>query len=139
MTILQQTKFASQKNPRLESNGSRRYPLRIQRNHLSNHFRRTDPRYDRRLEVQVLSEGKTVIATSQNISLGGMLVEATEALPERTPVLVRFSVSTQAESIEVTGEIRWAATAQGGSVEMGIRFNGLRAREVWALNRLFQS
>jgi len=86
-----------------------------------------------------LSEGKTVIATSQNISLGGMLVEATEALPERTPVLVRFSVSTQAESIEVTGEIRWAATAQGGSVEMGIRFNGLRAREVWALNRLFQS
>jgi c-di-GMP-binding flagellar brake protein YcgR len=106
---------------------------------LSNHFRRTDPRYDRRLQIEVLSEGKTLIAASQNISLGGMLVEATEALPERTAVRVRFSVSTQAEPIEVTGEIRWARTSQDGSVEMGIRFNGLRAREVWALNRLFQS
>jgi len=86
-----------------------------------------------------MTDDKTVVASTQNISLGGMLIQASEGLPERAAVRVRFSVTTQAEPIEVTGEIRWAEASQGGSVAMGVRFNGLRAREVWALNRFFQS
>jgi hypothetical protein len=61
---------------------------------LAEQFRRTDPRYERRLEVEMTADGNRHLGHSRNISLGGMFV---------------------------------------------IRFHGLRARDVWALNRFFQS
>ncbi len=104
------------------------------------HFRRTDPRYDRRLEIEILLDGKKHIATSKNLSLGGLFVEIAEPLPVQTTVQVRFRVPTQPEPIDVTGEVRWVERAQPGSpAGMGIRFAGLRARDVWALNRFFES
>ena len=107
-------------------------------NRLPGHFRRTDPRYDRKLEVEILAGETRLAASTRNISLGGMLVETTSPLAVRTAVVVRFRIPTQAEMVEVAGEVRWLepGTHVGG---MGIRFHGLRAREVWALNRFFQS
>ncbi len=102
------------------------------------HFRRSDPRYDRRVDVEIISDGQQIQAVSQNLSLGGMFVETTELLVEETPVRVRFHIPTQPEPVEVAGEVRWVYRAEKGS-GMGIRFHGLRAREVWALNRFFQS
>jgi Tfp pilus assembly protein PilZ len=67
-------------------------------------------------------------------------VETKETLPLQTQLQIRFKIPTQPESIEVTGEVRWVEP--GGPEQpsgMGIRFQGLRAREVWALNRFFQS
>lgn len=105
------------------------------------HFRRTDPRYDRRVDVQISSDGQQIHAVSLNLSLGGMFVETSELLSEQTPVQVRFKVPTQPEPVEVTGEVRWIERGggQGHRAGMGIRFHGLRAREVWALNRFFQT
>jgi Tfp pilus assembly protein PilZ len=52
---------------------------------------------------------------------------------------VRFQIPTQPEPIEVSGEVRWVEPGAAGQPSgMGIRFQGLRAREVWALNRFFQ-
>ena len=79
-------------------------------------------------------------AVTRNISLGGMFIEAREALALSTAITVRFKVPTQPEPIEVSGEVRWVENNIGeGLSGMGVRFSGLRAREVWALNRFFQS
>lgn len=106
---------------------------------MSDQFRRTDPRYARRLEVQLVSGDQSRTAMTGNISLGGLFVETTETLPLQTRVQIRFRIPTQPEPIEVSGEVRWVDP--GGPDQpagLGIRFQGLRAREVWALNRFFQ-
>jgi uncharacterized protein (TIGR02266 family) len=103
------------------------------------HFRRTDPRYLRRIEVEIAAGDQKRTATTRNISLGGLFLETAEPFPLQTRLQIRFSIPTQPEPIEVTGEVRWIE--QGSSDQpagMGIRFQGLRAREVWALNRFFQ-
>jgi uncharacterized protein (TIGR02266 family) len=107
---------------------------------LAEQFRRTDPRYERRLEVEMTADGNRHVGHSRNISLGGMFVETTDLLPVQTTIQVRFRVPTQPEPIDVTGEIRWVEAGGPGQMSgMGIRFHGLRARDVWALNRFFQS
>jgi uncharacterized protein (TIGR02266 family) len=107
---------------------------------LVDQFRRTDPRYERRLEVEIVAEGRRQVGHSRNISLGGMFVETPEALAMQTTIQVRFRVPTQPEPIDVTGEVRWVEKGSAGTpAGMGIRFHGLRARDVWALNRFFQS
>lgn len=107
---------------------------------LVEHFRRTDPRYDRRVEVEIRAGSKQITAKSRNLSLGGMFAETEEPLPVQTPVEIRFRIPTQPEPVDVAGEVRWIEAAKPGVPGgMGIRFQGLRARDVWALNRFFQS
>jgi uncharacterized protein (TIGR02266 family) len=107
---------------------------------VADQFRRTDPRYERQLEVEILVDGKRHVVISKNLSLGGMFVETAQPLPVQTTIQVRFRVPTQPEPIDVTGEVRWIERTEPGVVAgMGIRFHGLRARDVWALNRLFQT
>jgi uncharacterized protein (TIGR02266 family) len=107
---------------------------------LVEHFRRTDPRYDRRVDVEITADGQEIHAVSLNVSLGGMFVETNHLLNEQTPVQVRFRVPTQPEPIEVAGEVRWIERREADHLSgMGIRFHGLRARDVWALNRFFQT
>jgi len=107
---------------------------------VADNFRRTDPRYARRLEVEIVAGDQKRAATTVNISLGGLFVEIGEAFPNQTQLQVRFKIPTQPEPIEVSGEVRWVEPGSPGeSYGMGIRFHGLRAREVWALNRFFQS
>lgn len=106
---------------------------------MSDYFRRTDPRYARRLDVELTAGTRTHTATTGNISLGGVFIETQETFPLHSRLQIRFRIPTQPEPIEVTGEVRWLEP--GGPSQaagMGIRFQGLRAREVWALNRFFQ-
>jgi uncharacterized protein (TIGR02266 family) len=92
------------------------------------------------LEVEMTADGTRRTGHSRNISLGGMFVETTELLPVQTTIQVRFRVPTQPEPIDVTGEVRWVESGGTGQpAGIGIRFHGLRARDVWALNRFFQS
>ena len=103
------------------------------------HFRRTDPRYDRQVDVEIKAGSKQLAGRTRNVSLGGMFVELDLPPPVETSIEVRFRVPTQPEAIEVTGEIRWSEPAAGErKAGIGIRFHGLRARDVWALNRFFQ-
>ena len=89
--------------------------------------------------MEITADGKRHVGHSRNISLGGMFVETGEALPVQTTIQVRFRVPTQPEPIDVTGEIRWVEPGATGQLSgMGVRFHGLRARDVWALNRFFQ-
>jgi uncharacterized protein (TIGR02266 family) len=106
---------------------------------VSDHFRRTDPRYARRLDVEIIAGNRTLTATTGNISLGGVFIETTETFPLQSRLQIRFRIPTQPEPIEVAGEVRWLEPGgPGQAAGMGVRFQGLRAREVWALNRFFQ-
>jgi uncharacterized protein (TIGR02266 family) len=106
---------------------------------VSDHFRRTDPRYARRLDVEIITGDRTLSATTGNISLGGVFLETTEVFPLQSRLQIRFRIPTQPEPIEVIGEVRWIDPGGANQVAgVGVRFQGLRAREVWALNRFFQ-
>ncbi|HEY7374807.1 MAG TPA: PilZ domain-containing protein [Polyangia bacterium] len=107
---------------------------------MAEHFRRIDPRYDRQLEIEVLFEGKKQISQTRNISLGGLYLVSATPLPIGTTVQLRFQLPTQPEPVEVAGDVRWVVKQGAGDQSgIGIRFQGLRARDVWALNRFFQS
>ena len=68
-----------------------------------------------------------------NLSLGGALVTANTKYPMGRRVVVSFHVPTMAEAIEVGGTVRWS-NVEG----VGVQFDGLRARDVWALNEYFK-
>jgi Tfp pilus assembly protein PilZ len=107
---------------------------------LSENFRRIDPRYDRQLNVELTVEGTEHICRSRNMSLGGMHLECSAALPIGAAVNLRFQIPTQPELVEVGGDVRWVVSVPGSDqLGIGVRFHGLRARDVWALNRFFQS
>ena len=116
-----------------------RYPRRA-RGTLAEHFRRIDPRYDRQLSVEISWDGEEQIGRSRNVSLGGMYLEGRKPLPIGVSVTLRFHIPTQPEAVEVSGDVRWVVTSPTSpEVGIGIRFQGLRARDVWALNRFFQT
>jgi hypothetical protein len=48
-------------------------------------------------------------------------------------VRISFHVPTMQDPIEVGGTVRWS-NADG----VGVQFDGLRARDVWALNEYFK-
>jgi Tfp pilus assembly protein PilZ len=68
-----------------------------------------------------------------NLSLGGALVAAESKLAMGKRVQISFSVPTTPEPIDVAATVRWS---DGSGT--GLQFDGLRAREVWALNKFFE-
>jgi uncharacterized protein (TIGR02266 family) len=100
--------------------------------------RRSDRRYDRRVPIDFSHEGSSFSAHTRNISLGGVFIETDQTLPFGAKVALRFKVPTQSEMIEVEGQVRWLEMDEGKLRGLGIRFEGLRARDVWALNKFFE-
>lgn len=95
--------------------------------------KRSQQRYDRRLEIEIALADRKIAAHTKNISLGGVLIESVERPTLGSRVQLRFRVPTQKEVIEVGGAVRWS-DAQG----FGVQFDGLRARDVWALGKYFE-
>ena len=95
--------------------------------------RRTSTRHDVSFSATITISGTQRHAKLINLSLGGALVETgtTHALGER--MQIAFGVPTADEPIEVGATVRWA---DGNGV--GLQFDGLRARDVWALNEYFK-
>jgi hypothetical protein len=72
-------------------------------------------------------------ATLVNISLGGVLV-ASNAKPAMGQLVhLSFKVPTLEHVIEISSIVRWS-----DSNGVGLQFDGLRARDVWALNEYFK-
>jgi uncharacterized protein (TIGR02266 family) len=100
--------------------------------------RRADRRYDRRVAVDFRYEGALQAGQSRNLSLQGMFLETDLPLPYGARIELSFRVPTQREPIEVAAQVRWSAAADDpGGRGVGLRFEGLRARDVWALNKFF--
>jgi PilZ domain len=90
-------------------------------------------RYEIAIPIEIKLESGPFTATTKNLSLGGAFIASERVLAFGTRVTLRFKVPTQVEVIEVGGTIRWNA---GGG--FGVMFDGLRAHDVYALNKLFE-
>ena len=99
-------------------------------------YRRADRRYDRQVAIDFVYEGQSFSARTRNISLGGVFIETDAKLPWGARLRLRLRVPTAGEPIETEGQVRWCE-AGDEHAGVGVRFDGLRAREVWALNRFF--
>ena len=86
-----------------------------------------------------MADGKKYTSRTVNISLGGIFLDMTAPLELGATVQLRFQLPTQPEPVEVAGDVRWVVKKDTAHQGIGIRFQGLRARDVWALNQFFQS
>lgn len=88
-------------------------------------------RFDLVLPLVLVHGSDEIAATSRNISLGGMLIEGTTALPFGTAVKIRIHLPAMKDPSEIPATIRWV---RDGAI--GVQFGSLRAKETWALNQL---
>ena len=95
--------------------------------------RRTSTRHAVSLVAKIAIDGATRPCTVVNLSLGGAQIAAGTRLAMGQRVQVTFNVPTMAEAIEIGGTVRWSDDAS-----VGVQFDGLRARDVWALNKYFE-
>jgi hypothetical protein len=91
---------------------------------------RSSTRHAVSLAITIRVGSRTIETRTTNLSLGGVCVALEEKLPIGANVRIVFSVPTH--TIEIDGDVRWS-----GDSETGVQFGGLRARDVWELNRYF--
>ncbi|MFO7564569.1 MAG: PilZ domain-containing protein [Enhygromyxa sp.] len=98
--------------------------------------RRDNQRFEVEVVVQIHHESGVVDWPSEDISAGGMRLRVVGDPPKIGERLkVSFRLPLLAAPIEAEGEVRWVD--RGSPAVCGIQFStGLRAREVWAINRL---
>ena len=68
-----------------------------------------------------------------NLSIGGALIRRPR-LPLGVRVEVGFRVPTLDDNISTGAVVRWSTDD-----EVGVQFDGLRPRDVWALSKFFES
>lgn len=96
--------------------------------------RRTSTRHDVSLAATLTHDGNARPATVMNLSLGGALVNAGQKYPMGQRVQISFTVPTLEHPIEIGATVRWS-----DAKATGLQFDGLRARDVWGLNKFFES
>ena len=95
--------------------------------------RRTSTRHEVSIPAQLTVDGAPRTCTMLNLSLGGALVDSKQKHTLGQRLQISFKVPTMGEPIEIGATVRWS-DAKG----IGIQFDGLRARDVWALNEYFK-
>jgi Tfp pilus assembly protein PilZ len=95
--------------------------------------RRIQTRHDVSMAVTLTVDGTPNDCKMMNISLGGAQIAAGRKYAMGQRVQLAFHVPTMDEAIVVGGTVRWS-NAEG----VGVQFDGLRARDVWALNEYFK-
>jgi hypothetical protein len=95
--------------------------------------RRTSSRYAVSIAANLKTDGQQRVCNVHNLSLGGALFSGSPKLPMGQRVELSFKVPTMDEAIEIGGVVRWS-----DEKATGIQFDGLRARDVWALNKFFE-
>ena len=96
--------------------------------------RRQNQRFDVNLPVAVKHGDKALTARALNASLGGLFIEL--ALEDKLPLGARLHVRFEVvgHAVESDAVVRWH-----GDRGLGVQFDGLRARDVWALEKFFKS
>jgi hypothetical protein len=94
--------------------------------------RRSSTRHSVSIPTKLTVDGAATESTMINLSLGGALIAGVKlAMGKRLQVL--FDIPTAEASIDIGATVRWADDAG-----IGVQFDGLRARDVWALNEYFK-
>jgi hypothetical protein len=95
---------------------------------------RSSKRYPVALEVEYRRGDVRGRARALNLSMGGMLLDVDAKLDAGDKLQLQFHIPGQKEPVETEATVRW----QDGA-GTGLQFDGLRARDVWALGRYFES
>lgn len=95
--------------------------------------RRTSTRHAVSLAATLTVNAEPRPVTVMNLSLGGALIAAGMKLAMGERVSISFAIPTQVDPVEVGATVRWS-----DSNGTGLQFDGLRARDVWALNKYFE-
>ena len=95
--------------------------------------RRTRNRHDVSIPAKLIIDGTSNDCTMLNLSLGGTLVASNSKFTMGQRVRIEFVVPHVNHAIEVGGIVRWSNTDG-----VGLQFDSLRARDVWALNEYFK-
>jgi c-di-GMP-binding flagellar brake protein YcgR len=95
---------------------------------------RRTTRYRLAASITVKLAERTLEGQTLDLSLGGIRIALDERLAMGTKASLSFRVPGHADPIEVDGEVRWSSDS-----ETGFQFGSLRARDVWELNRYFES
>jgi hypothetical protein len=96
--------------------------------------RRSSTRHDVDISGRIQSGTAPEPCQVRNLSMGGAFVSMGRKLPMGNRVTLWFRVPNLENEIEAAGTVRWA-TDEG----IGVQFDGLRARETWALGKYFES
>ena len=95
--------------------------------------RRIQHRHIVSLSAKLNIDGTSSDCTMLNLSLGGALLAANARYPMGQRLRIEFTVPAPHHAIEVGATVRWS-----NSDGVGVQFDGLRARDVWALNEFFK-
>ncbi len=95
--------------------------------------RRSSTRHTVSLDAVIVLERNASACTIKNLSLGGAMLAPGIELSTGERVQITFTVTSMREPITVGALVRWH-DAQG----TGLQFDGLRALDVWALNKYFE-
>jgi len=95
--------------------------------------RRTSTRHTVSILTKVVIDGTARDATMVNLSLGGALVVTGMKHAMGSRMNISFRIPTMEEPIDIGSTVRWA-----DEHGIGLQFDGLRARDVWALNEYFK-
>jgi hypothetical protein len=95
--------------------------------------RRIQTRHAVSIPATITVNGTPSNCTMLNLSPGGALLAAGAKYAMGQRVQITFYVPTMPEVIDVGAIVRWS-NAEG----VGVQFDGLRARDVWALNEYFK-
>ncbi len=101
--------------------------------------RRSDRRFDRRLVVEFTHGGTAYPVETRNISLGGVFVATEMTLPYGTKVSLKMKLPDMVEPIVVDSHVRWIENEGGKQVGLGLRFEALRAKDIWALSKYLEA
>ena len=94
---------------------------------------RSSQRFDVQIDIEITVGDQQHRSKTRNLSLGGAFVDAEVKPAFNSRVMLRFNIPNQREAIQVGGVVRWVDP--GG---FGVQFDGLRARDVWALGKYFE-
>ena len=95
--------------------------------------RRKSTRYDVGLTAQLVYDEQTVEVRVNNLSLGGAQLAYDQRLPMGARANIHFRVPTHEPVIDVSATVRWSSAGV-----LGLQFDSLRPKEIWALNKYFE-
>jgi hypothetical protein len=95
--------------------------------------RRTSTRHAVSLEGTLAVSGEAKPVTVMNLSLGGALIAGGTRYSMGQRVQLTLPIPTLDEAIQVGATVRWS-----DDKATGLQFDGLRARDVWGLNKYFE-
>ena len=100
---------------------------------MSDYKNRAHKRLDCQIPVRIITDNGEQDGVAVNISLGGINVETLQPLAFGTKVKLRFRLPSLQTDTDVDATVRWSKDDA-----IGLQFGSLRAKDVWAINKLFK-